>query len=88
MANKSTEEKVKDAFLRKLIIKNQGISLEIPEMLYAELVLEDIALLASYKSDLDAAVAHRVKEGKPQDIMRITLREAIDNYPVELSAYT
>ena len=88
MANKSTEEKVKDAFLRKLIIKNQGINLEIPEMLYAELVLEDIALLASHKSDLDAAIAHRVQEGKPEDIMKITLKEAIDNYPVELSAYT
>lgn len=84
---KSSAQKVKEIFLRKLLVKIQGIELLIAPELYVEMLLDDIILLAEQQGDIEKAIEIRVQQGKPRDIIRVTLNEALSDFGIEVNAY-
>ncbi|MEG1615560.1 MAG: hypothetical protein RR202_01215 [Bacteroidales bacterium] len=84
---KSSAQKVKEIFLRKLLVKIKGMELVIAPELYVELLLDDIILLAENQGNLKTAIDVRVSQGKPRNIMEITLKEVTDDFGIEVKAY-
>ena len=92
---KSTEEKIKEIFLRKLAVKIQGIKLEIAESLYLQYLFDDIVLLAETEMNLELAIEKKyesIKEENPdldldKKIIDETLRSVLAEYKSEIEVY-